>query len=104
MMKRSKEKIVILGSGVFAEEVADHISNVEDYAVVGFIEGINRDRCRKPLLGLPVIWIDDVATFIDSCSCKAVCAVGSSKRKHFIQQAISSGSVSYTHLTLPTKA
>ncbi len=54
-MKKRKEKIVILGSGVFAEEVADHISSVEDYELVGFIEGINRDRCRKTLLGLPVI-------------------------------------------------
>jgi len=90
-MKKSNEKIIILGSSVFAEEVADYISNIEDYELVGFVEGINRDRCHKPLLGLPVIWIDDVARFIESCSCKAICAVGSTKRKHFIQQAVSSG-------------
>jgi sugar O-acyltransferase (sialic acid O-acetyltransferase NeuD family) len=90
-MKKSKEKIIILGSSVFGEEVADYISNIEDYELVGFVEGMHRDRCHKPLLGLPVIWIDDLARFIESCPCKAVCAVGSPKRKDFIQQAISSG-------------
>ena len=88
---REKEKIIILGAGLFAEEVADYISNIEDYELIGFIEGMNRDRCRKPLLGLPVTWIDDVAKLIDSRSCKAVCAVGSTNRKLFIQQAISAG-------------
>jgi len=100
-MNKSKEKIIILGSGVFAEEVADYISGIEDYELIGFIEGINRDRCRNPLLGLPVTWIDDVAKLIDSRSCKAVCAVGSTKRKHFIQQVMTSGLV-FTTIAYPT--
>lgn len=86
-----KEKIIILGASLFAEEVADYISKIERYTLVGFIEGMNRERCRKKLLGLSVIWIDDVAKLIDSRSCKAVCAVGSTKRKHFIQRAATSG-------------
>jgi sugar O-acyltransferase (sialic acid O-acetyltransferase NeuD family) len=91
MNMSEKEEIIILGASLFAEEVADYISKIEKYTLVGFIEGINRDRCRKPLSGLPVIWIDDVAKSIDARSCKAVCAVGSTKRKHFIQQAATSG-------------
>ncbi len=35
--------------------------------------------------------INDVAKLIDTRSCRAICAVGSTKRKHFIQQVTSSG-------------
>jgi UDP-perosamine 4-acetyltransferase len=91
MNMSEKEKIIILGASRFAEEVADYISKIEKYTLIGFIEGLNRERCREKLLGLSVIWIDDVAKLIDTRSCKAVCAVGSTKRKHFIQQAVTSG-------------
>ena len=89
-MKRDKEeRLIILGAGFFAEEVADYVSRIEDYELVGFVEGVSRDRCREKLLGFPVIWVDDLA--ILGGSCKAVCAVGTTKRKFFIQQAAGSG-------------
>jgi acetyltransferase EpsM len=89
MEKNTREKLVILGASLFAEEVADYIFGIENYKLVGFVEGIHRDKCRQTLLGLPVIWIDDVARLGNSC--KAVCAVGTTKRKSFIQQTASLG-------------
>ena len=71
---------------------------MDGYELVGFVEGISRDRCRQKLLGLPVIWIDDIASL--DTSCRAVCAVGSTKRKHFIQQAIGAG-LKFTTLVHP---
>jgi len=91
MKKKEKEKLIILGAGLFAVEVADYISGIKDYELAGFVEGINQEICHETLLGLPVIWIGDVARLNDSSSYKAVCAVGTTKRKHFIRQAVSSG-------------
>jgi sugar O-acyltransferase (sialic acid O-acetyltransferase NeuD family) len=93
-----KQKLVILGASLFAEEVADYVATMERYELVGFVEGISRDRCHEKLLGLPVIWIDDVGSLDQSL--RAVCAVGSTKRKHFIQQAIGAG-VKFTTLIHP---
>jgi UDP-perosamine 4-acetyltransferase len=89
MKNIERQKLIILGASLFAEEVADYISKMQEYELVAFVEGINRDRCQQKLLGLPVIWIDDVGAL--SKDCKAVCAVGSTKRKHFIEQAMNSG-------------
>jgi len=89
--KSKKEKLIILGAGLFAEEVADYIFRIKDYELVGFIEGVDRRRCDGKLLNHPIIWIDDVSRLVELDSCKAVCAVGTTKRKHFIQQAVSSG-------------
>ena len=83
------QKIIILGASSFAEEVADYISNIERYELVGFVEGLNRKRCQETLLELPISWIDDVAKFDNSYT--GVCAVGATKRHGFIQQASSLG-------------
>jgi sugar O-acyltransferase (sialic acid O-acetyltransferase NeuD family) len=87
--KNKKQKLVILGAGLFAQEVADYVSKIEEYELIGFVEGIHREKCHETLLDLPVIWIDDVSQLKDHC--KGVCAVGTPKRKGFIQQALSLG-------------
>jgi acetyltransferase EpsM len=89
MGENRREKLVILGASLFAEEVADYISGIENYELVGFVEGIHREKCRETVLGHPVMWIDDVAGLGNSC--KAVCAVGTTKRKNFIEQAAKLG-------------
>jgi acetyltransferase EpsM len=82
--RRTKQKIIILGASLFAEEVAELISEIEDYEVVGFVEGLDRERSGTTLLDLPVHWVESIGGNKDDC--KAVCAVGSTKRSHFIQQ------------------
>lgn len=87
--KRERQKLVILGASFFAEEVADIVMEIKDYQLTGFIEGLDIARCQETLLGLPVNWIYDVMQFDDSY--RGVCAVGTTKRDKFIQQAISLG-------------
>jgi acetyltransferase EpsM len=84
-----KRKIVILGAGLFAQEIADVVSDAPDCELVGFVEGESRQQCRQPLLGLPVHWIDDVGSRRDSW--RAVCAVGSPEREAFVEQARAQG-------------
>lgn len=84
-----KERIVVLGASLFAEEIADLLLQMDEYELIGFVEGIDRSRCEQPLLGRPVHWIDDLTPLADSC--KGICAVGSPKRKTFIEQAEAQG-------------
>jgi sugar O-acyltransferase (sialic acid O-acetyltransferase NeuD family) len=77
--------LIILGSHVFAEEVADLAGG----QVVGFVENWDRSRCDEPLLGLPVTWIDDAAPL--AAEHEAVCAIGTPARQGFIEQAAAVG-------------
>ncbi len=81
----AKEKLIILGTGVFAEEVADLVTECEDYELVAFGENWDRARCSSPLLGLPVIWVDELAPL--AVTHFAVCAIGTTHRSVFVRQA-----------------
>ena len=94
-----EQRIVILGAGFFAEEIADLISRIEGHKLIGFVEGLERDRCRQPLLGLPIHWIGNLESLRHSC--RAVCAVGSPKREAFIQQA-GAGGLEFTTVIHPS--
>lgn len=94
-----KAKLVILGAGKFAEEIVDIVGTLERYEIRCFVEGIDPERCRQKLAGLPIIWIDDVARFAGEAL--GICAVGSPLRKGFIQQAEKSG-LRFTSLFHPT--
>lgn len=94
-----RKKLLILGASLFAEDVADFVVAHDLHDVAGFVEGIDRDRCEETVSGLPVHWIDDVATFAESH--RAVCAVGSPKRERFIAQAAALG-LRFTTVVHPT--
>lgn len=85
----SRQKLVILGTRIFAEEVADLVADGDDFEVVAFGENHERERCDRPLLGLPVIWIDDLRPL--AASHLAVCAIGTTHRTRFIEQADAMG-------------
>lgn len=76
--------LLILGSRNFAPEVADLISEVPGFRVVGFVENLKPERCQETLEGLPILWVDEVAQLADSHW--AVCALGTTRRSRFIDQ------------------
>jgi len=79
-----KKQIVIVGNGLFAEDVSDLIQMTGMYEIVAFIEGIEKEKCNQLHDGIPVLWVDDIkginpeALFIG--------AIGSPKRKGIIQK------------------
>jgi acetyltransferase EpsM len=91
--------LVILGTGVFAEEVADLVADLDRWEIEAFVEGLDRTRCSQTLLGRPILWIDDLQTRRGAA--QAVCAVGSTARGGFIEQARAAG-LSFTSLIHPT--
>ncbi len=82
-------KLYILGSSLYAEEIADYIMSSGTHNLSGFIEGKDQERCSHKLLERPILWIDDVSELDKNC--RGICAVGSPKRKKFIEQAQSKG-------------
>jgi sugar O-acyltransferase (sialic acid O-acetyltransferase NeuD family) len=97
--QQERQKLIILGAGLFAEEVADIVSVVDAYELCAFVEGIDPEKCRRTLSGLPVIWVDDVAELDDAY--RGVCAVGTPKRKGLIQQALALG-LQFTSIVHPS--
>ena len=79
------QPLVVLGSRIFAEEVTDLVDDCPEYEVAAFGENWERARCAEPLLGRPVIWIDDLAPL--AATHLAVCAIGTTHRVGFIEQA-----------------
>lgn len=81
--------LLILGSRIFAEEVADLVLQCPGQTLAGFVENLERDRCNERLLGLPVHWIDDVAPLAGDHL--ALCAIGTNRRRGFVERAASIG-------------
>jgi sugar O-acyltransferase (sialic acid O-acetyltransferase NeuD family) len=84
-----KSPLLILGAGLFAEDVADIVMASDDWELAGFVEGLDRSRCARERRGRPVYWIDDVHKLARSHA--AICAVGSTKRERLIEQARGAG-------------
>ena len=84
--QKRREKLAILGTSLFAPEVFDIADDIGKYEITCFIENWNKEKTFNKLLGKPIIWIEDAGSL--SNTHKAVCSLGTTKRKYFIQQAI----------------
>jgi acetyltransferase EpsM len=82
------ERLVILGTRSFAEEVAD-LAEQCGHEVAAFVENWERERCSEPLLDRDVVWIDDSDALAREHA--AVCALGTTKRRGFVEQAAGHG-------------
>jgi acetyltransferase EpsM len=81
--------LAILGTGVFAEEVADLVEQIGEHELVAFVENWDRDRAGRTLAGRPVIWVDELAEHAGEWS--AVCAIGSPERRHYVDHVAGLG-------------
>ena len=85
MIQQLKTKLIILGTRAFAEEVADLVSDCDEYELVAFGENWERERCSQTLLDRPIIWLDELKPYANDH--QAVCAIGTVQRSVFINQA-----------------
>lgn len=83
-MSAERPPLLILGSHIFAEEIADLVDQAGEHELAGFVENWDRARCGAGLLGRPVHWIEDVGALAGTHL--AVCAIGSTKRRTFVEQ------------------
>src|SRR5437867_664541 len=92
-------KALILGTGTFAPEVADLISDIPGLAVVGFVASLPPYEPGSKILDLPVYWVDELRQF--DASYRGVCALVTTKRWHFTEQAEALG-LRFTTIIHPT--
>ena len=78
-----RQPVVVLGTHTFAEELADIVPLSGEYEVVAYAENWDRDRCKEPLHGLPVLWIDELADLAKTH--QAICGLGTTRRHEFVE-------------------
>jgi acetyltransferase EpsM len=81
--------LAILGTHVFAEEVADLVEQRGEHELVAFVENWDRERVGRTLAGRPVIWVDELADHAGEWS--AVCAIGSPERRDYVEHVAALG-------------
>lgn len=79
------EKLLILGTRTLAVEIADLASDVPGVEVAGFVENLDRERCREPLEGLPVYWVDELAPMKHTH--RVIGGLATTYRSVFVEQA-----------------
>jgi sugar O-acyltransferase (sialic acid O-acetyltransferase NeuD family) len=80
-----RQKLVILGAGLFAEEVSDLVSDCDQYELTAFGEssnGADAERGARSLRGYPILRLDELAALADTHL--ALCAIGTTRRSTFI--------------------
>jgi len=90
--------LVLLGTRTLAVELADVISEIPGYEVVAFIENMDPQRCREPLEGLPVLWVDALARM---SGVQAVCGLATTHRGRYVDQ-VTALEVPFASLAHPT--
>lgn len=90
--------LLICGTRSFAEEVADLAGDIAGWRVAGFVENWDRERAGGQLDGLPIHWVDELASRDDVW---AICALVTTRRSRFTAQVAAHG-VPFATLVHPT--
>jgi len=93
------QKIILLGTGLFAVEVLALAHESGKFVVDGFVESLNPENCHKTLVDRPIIWIESISGW--AVTHKALCALGTTHRNGFIRKVYASG-FSFATLVHPT--
>jgi UDP-perosamine 4-acetyltransferase len=91
-------ELLICGTRTFAEEVADLAGEIDGWRVGGFIENWERKRAGETLDGLPIRWVDELAS---RTGVWAICALVTTKRFAFTAQVEALG-IPFATLIHPT--
>jgi sugar O-acyltransferase (sialic acid O-acetyltransferase NeuD family) len=87
--RRPRRKLAILGTSLFAPEVADIVEDCGEFEVSVFVENWDRARAGGTLLGRPIVWLEDAAPL--AATHLALCSLGTTKRRPFIEAAAAMG-------------
>ena len=88
-MTTRRRPLLILGTRLLAEEIADLVSDIDGLRLAGFVENRDRQRCEDRLCGLPIHWVDELGEL--SQTHQAVVALTTTLRADYVEQAASYG-------------
>lgn len=83
-MSTTTQPILILGSGLFAVEIAEMASEIPGVSIAGFVESNDRSRCSQLLEGLPVHWFEELDSLVKTH--QFICGLGTTHRSRFVSQ------------------
>lgn len=83
------QPLLILGTRTFASEVADLISEINEFELEGFVENMERERCQETLEGLPIRWVGEILPLAKTHL--AVCALATTHRRAFVEEVANLG-------------
>jgi acetyltransferase EpsM len=98
-MENQTRPLLILGTRTLAIEVADFVSEIPGYQLVGFVENMDPQACGGKLENLPILWVEELAGLADTHW--AVCALATTTRSRFTSQAAAYG-IRFATLIHPT--
>lgn len=79
----TSHRVVLLGTGLLAEELTDLVAATPGCELVGYVENLDPAKAGGTLLEHPVIWVDDLPG-IDGV--EAVTALSTTQRERFVEQ------------------
>ncbi len=88
-MNQPIQPILILGTRIFAEEVADLVSEIPGFQVAGFVENMEPERCQKKMEGLPIYWVEDLPKLAEDHL--AICGLTTTHRSRYTEQVAALG-------------
>ena len=83
------KRLLLLGCGPFAVEIADVVSAVDEFCVKGFVHNLAEEPGPSELEGWPVFRVEDLAPLAGSHW--ALAALGTTRRQGFIEQVAALG-------------
>ena len=95
----SARALLLLGTGTFAEEVADLVRETPGWFVDGFVTSLDRENVGKELVGRPILWVDDLTSYASTHH--AAAALGTPKRRQFIERVAAQG-LPFARIVHPT--
>lgn len=81
-------RLVLLGTGLYAEELIDAAKGVPETEVVACCENLDRATAGGELHGVPIVWVDDLPSLGDVA---AVSAITTTQRERYVAQVAALG-------------
>lgn len=103
-MSPANKPLLILGTGLFAVEIADLAAEIPGVTVAGFVENMDRPRCAQPLDKKPVHWFEELGPMVKTH--QFVCGLGTTHRSRFVAEveALGGGFATLVHPTARVSA
>ncbi|MCC7531265.1 MAG: acetyltransferase [Candidatus Melainabacteria bacterium] len=83
------QTLLVLGTRPFSQEIADVASEVPGYSIAGFVENLDKSRCKIQFEEGPIFWIDDIDNMVETH--EAICGIGTTFRFKFTDQVAAKG-------------
>jgi acetyltransferase EpsM len=80
LMMADTRPLLVLGTRLLAEELSDLMADIPQWELAGYVENLERERCRTRLCGRPIFWIEEIGPL--SVTHHAICPL----RWQFVEQ------------------